>query len=458
MGITVRHDPSPGSMYRVARKAGAAEVAEQRRQEALRQQQIDAELAARAAAQKAGFEQQKAMFGLEKDARADYREDVQAHEREGWEAQAKRAADQLQQRERVQIEAEQRAAEKFNDRQFADMMTQSGHAGDARDFLGLLAQRDRKRMEVSDAQRHSPEYMDVLKDELIQLEAKVTEFKENGAKYKVPTLDEQFNKEVIVTKRDEQGNPVAGWTKDKNGQWQLKSERNVDKKDPAAEQAKREQEREKAQAAKDKTIDDRNLRQYDRAKRSWEARRKEALANAKAAEMLKKPKPLAEEKPEDYQAKLSRWESGLQERIEAAAAPRIPPEPEPPVPVADQRYEQELAAMRAEAYQNYQQNPELFPGFTPTQPGMGGPAPAPAGNPRQPGELSVAGMKQAAGEMGGPGTQGGAPPAEVPRRAQIIGEAIVKQKRRPGPTEIEELAELLGGAEAVVQYLKSLGI
>ena len=59
MGITVRHDPSPASMFRVARRAAESDVAEQRRQEALRQQQINAELAARKAAQDVRF----ALFG-----------------------------------------------------------------------------------------------------------------------------------------------------------------------------------------------------------------------------------------------------------------------------------------------------------------------------------------------------------------------------------------------------------
>lgn len=77
--------------------------------------------------------------------------------------------------------------------------------------------------------------------------------------------------------------------------------------------------------------------------------------------------------------------------------------------------------MRAEAYQNFQQHPELFQGFTPTQPGMGGPAPVPAGTPRQPGEPSIAGMKQAAGEMGGPGPQ--EPPAPAPEEPMGFAEA-----------------------------------
>ena len=127
MGITVRHDPSPASMFRVARRAAESDVAEQRRQEALRQQQINAEMAARKAAQDAGFQQQREMFGLERDARADYREDVQKHEVEGWQAQATRIqqqADAIAQRQAdMQAEADARFAEQRQDDNLADMMT-----------------------------------------------------------------------------------------------------------------------------------------------------------------------------------------------------------------------------------------------------------------------------------------------------------------------------------------------
>jgi len=271
--------------------------------------------------------------------------------------------------------------------------------------------------------------MDVLKDELIQLEAKVTEFKENGAKYKVPTLDDKINQKLrwIPDPNDPTGRRKIAVTEDQNGQ--LKGIQGLrqggELTDPAAAQAEAEQKQAEAQGKKDKIIDDRNLRQYDRAKRSWEARRKEALANAKAAEMLKKPKPLAEEKPEDYQAKLSRWESGLQERIEAAAAPRIPPEPEPPVPVADQRYEQELAAMRAEAFQNYQQHPELFPpGFQPTIPG------AP---PAQPNAWPEGQTETGSTPMMGGGPQGGAAPLPQGGGAQTNPEVQAAVEKLPEP-------------------------
>ena len=241
MGITVRHDPSAASMYRVARKAGEAEVMEQRRQEAIRQQQMDAELAARAAAQKAGFEFQKTQADLDREARNANREDVQAFEREGWAEQAKRAAQSQQAIEMRQAEAQARVAEQAQYDQLAEQMSKSGHMEDAHNFRGLVADAARKRTEIAkfEARGQDSEYADVLRGQLQEIEEKITGYTDGAGKYKMPTLDDTINEKIrwIPDPNDPTGRRKIAITVDQNGQ--LKGIQGLrqggETQDPAAE-------------------------------------------------------------------------------------------------------------------------------------------------------------------------------------------------------------------------------
>jgi len=327
-------------MFKVAQRAGAAEVAEQRRQEALRAQQEADRLRAQQAAQAAGFQQQEKMLGLQQKAHEADREDQQAYGLESMQAQqkfqAERDAAQAKQREQLQLEYEARFAERAKNNQMMEMMQKSGHPKDATDFAGLIASRDKLRAQV--ASRSEGEYQDVLKDQLIDIERQITDFMGNGEKYKVPSPEEQADQDSLPVYLLPNGQRIRTRTPPPEGstyigEWSVAEKkmawtRNQGEKESAEEkQAKAKEAQDKKDAAEYKL--DRDI--YEDAMKRWDKNLAAAKKSALTIEQSKKPVKKPDEEDAAFLARREEWQSGLEERVEAAAMKKMPAPPEEPI-------------------------------------------------------------------------------------------------------------------------------